>query len=234
MSIDILRNLSKSKKIIVFLSIIWTVFGFIFSVFISNDSSSGSFLVFLASLALLTLPVWIYWTGFWIWGDGYIIKFLNLIIINPFKNLIKTTSNFIKNISIVGWIYIACFTLSVGVSFYFLNALHKINSYQIGILTGQYFVLLLICIAPISKKRPALLQKILKFCLFLLLLFVGLRSDYRSYLDFSMAAKSKLEADILATNQNLPAMVDNDTRLDNLSIQDEDIFYNYTLIKLKT
>jgi hypothetical protein len=47
-----------------------------------------------------------------------------------------------------------------------------------------------------------------------------------------MAAKSKLEADILATNQNLPAMVDNDTRLDNLSIQDEDIFYNYTLINV--
>ena len=122
--------------------------------------------------------------------------------------------------------------MSVGVSFYFLNALHKINSYQIGILIGQYFIPLLICIAPISKKRPVLLQKILKFCLFLLFLFVELRSDYRSYLDSNMAAKSKLEADILATNQSLPIMIDEDTRLDNLSIQDEDISYNYTLINV--
>ena len=55
--------------------------------------------------------------------------------------------------------------------------------------------------------------------------------DYRSYLDFTAHdAKNKLEADVLLTNQSLPIMVDNSTRLDNLSIQGEGISYNYTLV----
>ena len=162
MNLNTLRNFSKSKKIIVFLSIIWSFLGFIVSAFIS-DSSLG----FVACFMAITFPAWIYWVGFCIWGDGYIAKFFNLAVSYPLKNLTKTTSNFIRKISVIGWIYIICFTSSVGVSFYFLSTLNRVNSNQIGILIGQYLIPLLICIGSIKRTKPALLKKYLhSFCFY--------------------------------------------------------------------
>ena len=41
---------------------------------------------------------------------------------------------------------------------------------------------------------------------------------------------SKLKEDLLALNKNLPSMVDKNTRIDRISLQGKDIYYNYTLV----
>jgi hypothetical protein len=51
--------------------------------------------------------------------------------------------------------------------------------------------------------------------------------------NFWMASDSEyaLNEEIRMMNKSLPTMVDNDTRLDHVSIQEKNIFYNYTLTK---
>jgi hypothetical protein len=39
-----------------------------------------------------------------------------------------------------------------------------------------------------------------------------------------------LREEIKMINKSLPSMIDNDTRLDHVSIQDKDVYYNYTLV----
>ncbi len=39
-----------------------------------------------------------------------------------------------------------------------------------------------------------------------------------------------LSEEMKMINKSLPSMVDNDTRLDHVSIQDKDVYYNYTLV----
>ena len=41
-----------------------------------------------------------------------------------------------------------------------------------------------------------------------------------------------LSEEIKMANKSLPSMIDNYTRLDHVSIQDRDVYYNYTLVKL--
>lgn len=226
MDLSTLRNFSKGKKIIVFLSIIWSFLGFIVSAFIS-DSPLG----FMACFMAITFPVWIYWVGFCIWGDGYVLRFVSLAVRNPLKSLVNSISNFIRKINTLGWVYIVCFTSSVGVSFYFLNATNNVNSAQVGILVGQYFIPLLICIGSIKEKNKHRQRNLFVLGLFLFILFIVLRIDYRSYLaDLSVNKRDKLEADVAVTNRVLPMMIDDSTRMDNISIQGENIFYNYTLV----
>ena len=40
-----------------------------------------------------------------------------------------------------------------------------------------------------------------------------------------------LNEEIKMINKSLPSMIDNDTRLDHVSIQEKDVYYNYTLVK---
>jgi len=39
-----------------------------------------------------------------------------------------------------------------------------------------------------------------------------------------------LSEEVKMVNKSLPSMIDNDTRLDHVSIQDKDVYYNYTLV----
>lgn len=68
------NKISVKTKLIITTSVIWTVVSFIISLGIASDNDSGYFLenilTFLTSFLMLTAPAWIYWSSFWIWGDG--------------------------------------------------------------------------------------------------------------------------------------------------------------------
>lgn len=53
-------------------------------------------------------------------------------------------------------------------------------------------------------------------------LIIGLKQG--SDTDFALSEEIKM------INKSLPSLIDNDTRLDHVSIQDRDIYYNYTLV----
>jgi hypothetical protein len=66
-------NLSKSQKSIIVLSSIWTVVSLLIAAGIAESSYGGfSVATFLIFLFVSASPVWLYWSGAWIWGFGYI------------------------------------------------------------------------------------------------------------------------------------------------------------------
>lgn len=74
-------EIEKSAKIKIALTIIWGVIAALFSGAVASDSYSSGFLTFLGVFIFLNLPTLLYWLGFWIWGNGYLIKSLSY----PFK-----------------------------------------------------------------------------------------------------------------------------------------------------
>lgn len=225
-----MQNINKYVKA---LSAIWLIISFIISSSITaNSDASGikSIFLFFGCMAGFSFPVWLYFIGFYLWGDGYMAKCFNLLVNNTLKKIIRITIGFIHKITIFGWICVALFASSVGVSFYFLHHLNKINSYQIGVLIGEYLIPFLVC-AGSMKIKATPLKKTLIFCLFLFLLFVVLRMDYKAYRYANEYLESKLKSDIELTNQKLPMMIDDNTRLDILSVKGSGISYRYTLVK---
>lgn len=225
-----MQNINKYVKA---LSAIWLIISFIISSSITaNSDASGikSIFLFFGCIAGFSFPVWLYFIGFYLWGDGYMAKCFHLLVSNPLKKIIRVTIGFIQKITIFGWICAVLFASSVGVSVYFLYHLNKINFYQIGVLIGEHLIPFLIC-AGSMKMKATPLKKTLIFCLFLFLLFVVLRMDYEAYRYANEYSESRLKSDIELTNQKLPMMIDDYTRLDSLYVKGNGISYKYTLVK---
>lgn len=75
------QNLSKSQKAIIILSGIWTIISLLIAGGISTDSYTGfSLIAFLTVLLIVSIPVWLYWAGVWIWGFGYISRNVRKVI----------------------------------------------------------------------------------------------------------------------------------------------------------
>jgi len=146
------------------------------------------------------------------------------------KNISQTVLSFIKKIDTMGWIYIALLLSSFSLSIHF--SVNKVSAERLGIIFGMHIFAIMMAVAPISKKRSILFQKILKFCLFLFFLSIPLRWNYEAYHEHKIRAKNELERYITSTNKNLPIMIDGDTRLENVSIYDENISYTLTAVNI--
>lgn len=78
-------TLTKSLKVKVSLSVIWFVISFLIGLVFSSDASpSGELLFFGFIMIALNLPTLLYWLGVWIWGDGYLWRF----VCQPFKSVV--------------------------------------------------------------------------------------------------------------------------------------------------
>lgn len=70
-----MQQLTRSLKIKISISILWCVLTLLISGIIAGSEYSGfSFGAFLIFSVFFNLPLLVYWLGFWIWGDGYIIR----------------------------------------------------------------------------------------------------------------------------------------------------------------
>ena len=81
-------SLTKSIKIKVSLSILWVVLAMLFAGGMANSYSGFQTSTFLGVSVFLNFPLLLYWLGFWIWGDGYLIRF----VLWPFSMLKKSIS----------------------------------------------------------------------------------------------------------------------------------------------
>lgn len=86
-----METISKSIKIKVSLSIIWVVLAMFVAGGAADSYSGFKFSVFLGVTAILSLPLLLYWLGFWIWGDGYIRRIV-LWPFSKFKKIRNSTS----------------------------------------------------------------------------------------------------------------------------------------------
>lgn len=67
--------ISKSLKIRISISTLWLMIGALVICVVADDSYSDfNITKFLFLLIALNLPLIIYWLGFWIWGEGYILN----------------------------------------------------------------------------------------------------------------------------------------------------------------
>jgi len=68
--------MEKSVKIKVSLSIIWVLLTMLIAGAASNSYSGFKFSSFLGGTVFFNFPIILYWLGFWIWGNGYVIRIL--------------------------------------------------------------------------------------------------------------------------------------------------------------
>lgn len=73
-------NLSKAQKGVVVLSLLYEIFVYIF-IAENYDDIIPPFL-------LMSLPIFLYWSGVWIWGFGYLIDFIGKIKGNQISKII--------------------------------------------------------------------------------------------------------------------------------------------------
>lgn len=64
-----MKNLTKGQKFIIILSLLWEMFCIVSS---SHQRMRGQQYVRFDEFLTLSLPVFLYWSGVWIWGFGYI------------------------------------------------------------------------------------------------------------------------------------------------------------------
>lgn len=64
-----MKNLTKGQKFIIILSLLWEMFCIVSS---SHQRMRGQQYVRIDEFLTLSLPVFLYWSGVWIWGFGYI------------------------------------------------------------------------------------------------------------------------------------------------------------------
>lgn len=203
------KNLSIKEKVVVAISAVWTVIGFIFSVFIVNDSQHNSSLTFLAALLIFTAPVWLYWTGVWIWGSGYFVRFIKFITVQPVKKVI----HYLKSISRASWAYIITF----GIAFYITSYIAKsseIAGETIGEVFGAYIGILILC-KIISKYTKYNLEKnSLKLPLLLVAFCMVLPGKYTDYIERKKESEQiTLELSKLANDSSeLPVINSNDSK----------------------
>lgn len=74
-----MAELTKSQKIRISLTVVWAVV----TALLSGLFSEGNFGPFLGIFVFLNLPTLLYWLGFWIWGDGYLLRLISW----PFKKI---------------------------------------------------------------------------------------------------------------------------------------------------
>jgi hypothetical protein len=96
-----LKNLSVKRKVIISLSLMWTVLSFIVAIYIiAEDGSSDvleNFLTSLISFLIFTAPVWMYWIALWIWGKS-VEKLINNLLIYPLRKFILLSKNIIPTV----------------------------------------------------------------------------------------------------------------------------------------
>lgn len=85
-----MKNLSKTTKILIVLSVLWEI------IIITSMSvmwyGDYIFASRIAHFVILSLPIWLYWAGVWIWGFGYLKKINNKL--TPLKNNIRKRFSF--------------------------------------------------------------------------------------------------------------------------------------------
>ena len=69
------NKLTKIQKVIVLLTILWELIAFAFC----NQNNWGKREFDIPSFIILSLPFILYWGGVWIFGFGYIIRFLKKV-----------------------------------------------------------------------------------------------------------------------------------------------------------
>lgn len=85
-----MKQLAKTEKILIVLSVLWELVLLVsMSVMWEEDYilESG-----IAHFIILSLPIWLYWAGVWIWGFGFLKNFSKKF--SPLKNNIKTRFSF--------------------------------------------------------------------------------------------------------------------------------------------
>ncbi len=203
------KNLGVREKVVVAISAVWTVIGFIFSVFIVNDSQHNSSLTFLAALLIFTAPVWLYWTGVWIWGSGYLMRFVKLITVQPVKKVI----HYLRSVSRASWAYIITF----GIAFYITSYIAKSSEIAgeiIGEVLGAYIGVLILCKVISKYTRHNLEKSSLKLPLLLVAFCIVLPGKYNDYVERKKESEQiTLELSSLANDSSqLPVINSSDSK----------------------
>ncbi len=199
-----LNNIAKKEKAAVAISIIWSIFAFIISAFISSDSNQG-IIFFLASFMITTTPIWMYWIGFWVWGSGYIIRFSRFVIINPIRNLIV----FVRDVSITFWYGVVAFVVSYFLSSYFIK-----SSEALGIIAGEALGssigIIIICKIISNYTKYKIGDKWFKIIFLSIFLVVAPYKAYQSNRDDKIEAEKIVKE--LSNLAELPVANENDSK----------------------
>ena len=262
-----LKNLNKKEKITVALSTIWVILSFVISGFISSASASSSTLVFLSIFLVITSPVWLYWTGLWIWGNGYIVKFMRFITIRPLRKVISILCGLVRNInlyqhgnnenekmSFVKRLIKGDVSLMITYWFFFLLTCNVLLNFVFGLIEEKnleihlsttavwwlmvfyIFVFCYVIFALIAVWRSAAKYKgnrkwadrarfivVVNTVVIIFSFISGVKEYYN-------AEEDSFKSQIRDANESLPRMINEDTRIDNILVQDRDIYYNYTKV----
>ncbi|MCE3255599.1 MAG: hypothetical protein K0R25_1093 [Rickettsiaceae bacterium] len=112
-----MKNPSVKRKIIITASGIWTVISLILSLCITEDNDKGyflsNFLTLFISFLTLTIPVWLYWIAFWIWGDVMDKLIGNFFSISFITNLRRKITPSLRKVS---YVVILLFSMLVAAS----------------------------------------------------------------------------------------------------------------------
>jgi hypothetical protein len=262
---NILKDLNTKRKITVALSVVWSALSFIISVLISNESSDSGVLVFLSILIIAASPVWLYWIGVWIWGSGYIVRFLKFITIQPLRKTVNALSRmagsiplyqvesnnkigFIKRLFrgdvslVITYWFFAFFILNVvfNVAFELVEYNYvKIYSSVIGkwlsygfdafILLYNIFILVALWRSAEKYRGGKKWISVVRFIVVISVIKLG-SSFIGGFIDGYKEDEAAFKNELMSINKSLPEMVDKETRLDNILVQDRNIYYSYTLI----
>ena len=80
--------LTKTQKVAVALSVVWSIISLILSGAIADESYSGfNIWAFLGMSLAFTSPVWLYWGSVWIFGAGFLVKSVRAVIRNWLTSL---------------------------------------------------------------------------------------------------------------------------------------------------
>lgn len=91
-----MKNVNKYVKA---LSAIWLIISFIIASSEVADSYAEGMrciFAFLGCFASVSFPVWLYFIGFYLWGDGYVKRVSTKVIYSPFR-VTKSLIRWVKN-----------------------------------------------------------------------------------------------------------------------------------------
>jgi hypothetical protein len=106
-----MADLSKGLKIKISFSVLWSVFVALFALLAADGYGGFNFGTFVVLFIFFTLPLLIYWLGFWIWGEGYFFKSLKQLFLK-----LKDYSQLSKTKEIVAIILVVLIIVIVGES----------------------------------------------------------------------------------------------------------------------
>lgn len=111
-------------KVKVALTVIWLIISLTMSIGMASETYRGFiFSNFAVSFILITFPASLYWLGFWVWGDGYIKRYIIYLclssakyVIDHWKGKIPLRKSFWINCILIGLIF-RVITMSIGLSY---------------------------------------------------------------------------------------------------------------------